>query len=234
MTKQEIKHIILTELPIILETDAEVRQMIIDLAAGRFSDRRQTDDRFDRILDELRRDREESARKWDENTRKWEENSRRWDENEKTLHQMFAEMKAIREEAKTRHDHSIGALGARWGIYSEQAFRNGLRAILEMSFGVQVLNLNEFDHAGEVFGKPDQVEIDIIIRNGETIVCEIKSAVDKSDVYVLERKARFYEKHHGRPVNRILAISPMIDERAKPVAAKLGIETYTHSQDVLP
>ena len=32
-----------------------------------------------------------------------------------------------------KHDATIGALGARWGLHSESAFRKGLRAILEVS-----------------------------------------------------------------------------------------------------
>ena len=43
-----------------------------------------------------------------------------------------------------KHDRSIGALGARWGMQSEKAFRNALAGILEQNFGVQVLNVNEY------------------------------------------------------------------------------------------
>lgn len=61
-----------------------------------------------------------------------------------------------------KHESTIGALGSRWGIASEVSFCNALQGILEQSFGVQVLNLNLFDQEGEVFGRPDQVEIDLI------------------------------------------------------------------------
>lgn len=57
-----------------------------------------------------------------------------------------------------RHDRSIGALGARWGMQSEAAFRNALAGILEKSFGVEAVNVNEYDDRGEVFGRPDQVD----------------------------------------------------------------------------
>ena len=53
--------------------------------------------------------------------------------------------------------------------------------------GVEVINVNEFDDEGTVFGTPDQVEIDIIIKNGELILCELKSSMSKSDVYTFER-----------------------------------------------
>ena len=65
-----------------------------------------------------------------------------------------------------KHDRSIGALSACWGLQSEAAFRNALAGILEQHFGVQVLNVNEYDDEGVVFGRPDQVEWDVIIKNG--------------------------------------------------------------------
>ncbi len=37
-----------------------------------------------------------------------------------------------------RIDQTIGTLGARWGIMSEETFRNPLRGILEENFGVKV------------------------------------------------------------------------------------------------
>jgi hypothetical protein len=51
-------------------------------------------------------------------------------------------------------------------------------------------------------------------------------------MYIFERKARFYERRHGRTASRLLVISPMIDPRAKKVAERLGIETYGDSLDV--
>jgi len=131
-------------------------------------------------------------------------------------------------------DRSIGALGSRWGIQSERAFRDALAAILEQSFGVQVINVNEYDDTGEVFGRPEQVELDVIIKNGLLIICELKSSISKSDIYSFERKARFYEKRHQRQANRLIAISPMIDARARKVGEKLGIEMYGDSLDVPP
>ena len=107
-----------------------------------------------------------------------------------------------------------------------------MAGILEESFGVQVINVNEYDDQGEVFGKPDQIELDVIIKNGLLIICELKSSIDKAGMYIFERKARFYERRHGRTASRLLVISPMIDARAKKVAERLGIETYGDSLDV--
>lgn len=139
---------------------------------------------------------------------------------------------AVDAEAK-KHDRSIGALGARWGIQSEKAFRDALAAILVESFGVEVVNVNEFDDAGEVFpGRPDQVELDVIIKNGLLIICELKSSMSKSDMWIFKRKALFYEKRHQRQANRLIVVSPMIDDRARRLGQELGIEMYSDSLDV--
>ncbi len=44
----------------------------------------------------------------------------------------------------------------------------------EDRFHVEVLRVNEFDDEGEVFGLPDQVELDVIIRDGELLIGKIK------------------------------------------------------------
>ena len=171
---------------------------------------------------------QEQNHKWDEQNHKWDEQNRKWDEAQQEFQRMHEAIMAIAQ----KQDRSIGALGARWGIQSENTFRNALAAILEKSFNVKVINVNEYDDEGTVFGRPDQVELDVIIKNGLLIICEMKSSVSKSDMYTFERKVRFYEKRHQRQANRMLVISPMIDTRAQPVAQQLGIEVYTDSLEV--
>ncbi|WP_430738955.1 hypothetical protein [Thiorhodovibrio winogradskyi] len=76
------------------------------------------------------------------------------------------------------------------------------------------------------------MELDVIIRNGLLIMCELKSSIDKAGMYSFERKARFYERRHDRQANRLIVISPMIDSRAMDVAKRLGIETYGEPEEV--
>ena len=182
-------------------------------------------------IERERRD-EEDARKWEqhriERERRDEEDARKWDDNQaelKRLHEQFM------EQAR-KHDRGIGALGSRWGLQSEKAFRDALAAILEQSFDVQVVNITEYDDTGEVFGRPDQIELDVIIKNGLLLICELKSSIDKAGMYSFERKARFYERHHQRQADRLIVISPMIEARAQKVAKRLGIETYGDSTEV--
>ena len=256
MSTESLKEAIKRELPGWLREDPELRAYILGLTRQEYAARADTQDRFYEILAELRRDREEQSRKWEEQSRKWDEQSRRWEEDARQWHeqnhkwdetarqwheqnhkweeseQRFNRVhEEIMEQAR-RHDRTIGALGARWGTQSEKAFRDALAGILEQTFGVQVLNINEYDDEGVVFGRPDQVELDVIIKNGLLLICELKSSVDKAAIYIFERKARFYERRHQRQADRLIVVSPMIDARAQQVAQRLGIETYGDSIEV--
>jgi len=279
MENQQLTQLIRRELPGLLRRDREIREWVLSLTRERYADKGETESRFDRVLEELRQDREENTRKWEANqqelremreeqNRKWEANqqelremreeqNRKWEANQQELREMREEqnrkweanqqeLKTMREEA-TRHFNqvyaqqdeqrgqlarSIGALGARWGMQTEASFRHALAGILEKSFGVEVRNETLRDDAGEVFGRPDQVELDVIIRNGVLILCEIKSSISRSDMYIFDRKVTFYEKRHGRKATRKLVISPMVDARALALADELGIEVYSYAEDV--
>ena len=244
MVETEIRELIKRELPHLIAEDPGIRDFILRTVSEYYTPRDEFSDRFDRILAELQRDREEQSRKWEEQSRKSEEQRLererdreeqrlKWEEQrERDREEQRLEREALLEKVNRRYDSTIGALGSRWGVYSEASFRNGLQAILVESFGVEVLNLQESDPEGEVFGRPDQVEIDVIIKNGLVIVCELKSSISKSDMYTFDRKVAFYEKLYQRSVNRKIVISPMVDSFAFPVAERLGIEVYSYADQV--
>ena len=309
LTSQQVKEIILKELPAILEEDPEIHRFFLQISRRHFADKTQTEDRFDRVMEELRRDREEQSRKWDEQnkkedeqnrkwdeqnkkwdeqsrkwdeqtqewkanqkvineilvdirmlskkydntieelrrdreeqSRKWDEQSRKWDEqkqkgdeqnkkweaNQQVINEMLAEIRMLSK----KHDSTIGALGSRWGLHTEQAFRNALKGILEKFAGVEVLNITEYDNTGVVFGHPDQIELDIIIKNGLLIIVEIKSSMSKPDMCIFERKVRFYEELRNRKASEMIVISPMVALNAIPVAETLGIRIYSYADEV--
>lgn len=239
MSAESLKETIRRELPTWLREDSEFRAYILELTRHEYADRAETGDRFYQLLGELRRDREDQAQKWREQSRKWDENqaelkrlreeqAAKWDANQ-------AELKRLHEEIMTmaqRYDRGIGALGSRWGLQSKKTFRDALAAILEKNFDVQVMNVTDYDDDGDVFGRPEQIELDVVITNGRLLLCELKSSIDKAGMYSFERKARFYEKRHERKADRLIVISPMIDARALKVAEQLGIETYGDSIEV--
>jgi len=254
-----------------------MRDFVLRTVSQFYAGKQETESKFDRILAELQRDREEQAKKWDEfnkkweeylkkseendkkweeyikkseeNDKKWEENNKKWDEfnkkweeylkkseeNDKKWYEqheinkkLFLEIQKLSSKIDTR----LGAMGARWGLQSEASFRNALKSLLEETFQVEVINFLEYDKQGEVFGNPDQIEIDIIIQNGVIIACEIKSSMSKSDMYTFEKKVQFYEKQENKKVNRKIVISPMVDQKAQSTAEKLGIEVFSFVEDI--
>ncbi|HAS52030.1 MAG TPA: hypothetical protein DCS21_09945 [Gammaproteobacteria bacterium] len=238
MTVEELKTRLHSELPELLKQDQNFRQWLEQLIRQTAVSHETFDARFERILQEFAADRAERRREWEEWSAKFdahaEEQNHKWEEQDRKWHEQNNTNKKLLDEialSRSRQEQGIGALGSRWGLASEHSFRNALKGILEKSFGVEVLNINEFDDEGLVFGRPDQVEIDIIIKNGDVILCELKSSMSKSDMYTFDRKVQYYERRHQRPVQRKLVISPMVHPTARPVAEHLGIEVFSYIED---
>lgn len=259
-TPADIKAIIQQQLPNIIAEDPTIRDFILRTVSEYYSPKQESDRKFDeftarvdRILDKLDQNEKIQAQKWEENNRKWEENNRRLDEQNRRLDEFIREQNHKWEEnnhkwnlqyqqnqetlaeirkMNQKHESTIGALGSRWGLYSEASFRNALAGILQESFDVEVMNLNDYDPDGIVFGRSDQVEIDVIIKNGLVILCEIKSSIDKGGMYIFDRKVEFYRQKYQREVNRKIVISPMVADNAFPVAKDLDIEVYSYADSV--
>ena len=123
------------------------------------------------------------------------------------------------------------ALGARWGLRSEGSFRNALKGILA-DLGLRVEHIDDYDEEGMVYGQPSSVEIDVIIKNGLLMICELKSSVSKADMFIFYKKALFYEKKYHRRGDRLIVISPMVEIKANEVAEELGIKVYSYAEDI--
>jgi hypothetical protein len=197
---------------------------------------RQWDENNKRLAENVKRW-EENDKRWAENVKRWDENDKRWAEDEKKWQENQQVIRDILESIKVlnrKHEQSIGALGARWGLRSEQSFRNALKGILGEVTELEVINVVEYDEEGAVFGRPDQIELDLIIKNGLFIICEIKSSMSKADMHIFHKKAEFYQKKHNRKAQRLMVISPMIDKKALELARDLGIQTYSYVEDIEP
>jgi hypothetical protein len=195
-------------------------------------------DRNDKRWEENTKRWEENEKRWDRNDKRWEQNEKRWEENQRQWEenrQQWAKAQKHLEKhdlQMSKFDQRLMAMGARWGTDSEEAFRNGLAGILKEFPDVQVLHVDEHDDEGVVFGYPEEIELDLIIKNGVLIIGDIKSSIHKSDVYTFARKIRFYEQKKSQQATRKIIISPMINKYAVPVAKKLGIELYSFAEEV--
>lgn len=246
ISKEALREILIRDLPTLLEEDPHLKDYIASLFHTHFADKRTTEEEIKALLEEIKNLRLESEQRWKEITKRLDEHSKRLEEHSKILKEQAKRLeehsKRLEEQAKRsdilteelislrkRQDMQIGALGARWGLKSERSFRNALKGILEETFPVKVERYETTDLEGEVFeGFPGKtVEIDLIIRDGEIIVAELKSSISVGDVLLFEKKVRFFEKKEKRKVSKKIIISPMIDPEALSFCEKLGITAYT-------
>ncbi|UNQ73166.1 PD-(D/E)XK nuclease family protein [Infirmifilum sp. NZ] len=181
-------------------------------------------ERHDKEIAELREDMKRGFERYDRELAKLREDMN------KGFERYDREIARLREdmnrgfELVNRH---LSALGARWGIMAEDAFREGLRGVLEKELGLRVERWSAYDEAGEVFGYPSEVEVDIAVKDGKIILIEVSSHVRVSDVYCFKRKAEFYAKRTGEKPERLVIVTPYAEERAIEASKELGIEVYT-------
>ena len=173
--------------------------------------------------------------RWDANDLRWQINDIRWVNINSILDDLIASFLEFKKD-NLKFDEfmrvKVGALGARWGVATENSYRSMLESILVKSFNVEVQNFIGLDESGIVFGRPDQIELDIIIKNGVLIIMELKSSISKNDLYIFERKVRWYESKFDIIVNRAIVVSPMVDRWAIAVAEKLKIELFSNFDDL--
>ncbi len=139
-----------------------------------------------------------------------------------------AQLRTENEVTRLRRtlETQIGGLGARWGIQTEEAFRNAMKTILE-EVGFRAERYLVYDTEGEVFGRPDQVELDVVIHDGKVIVIEIKSSLDREHVHLFSRKVAFYARKTGRQVARQVIVTPFTERGARELAEVLKVEICT-------
>ncbi|MEM2622762.1 MAG: DUF3782 domain-containing protein [Candidatus Nezhaarchaeales archaeon] len=210
--------------------EAEIARLREDMIAGF----KRHDELFEKHWQEISKLREDMIAGF---KRHDEEFAKVWSEIARLREDMIAGFKRHDEEiARLRADmmegfnllkRHIDALGARWGLLSEQAFREGLRSLIEKEFGFKVEKWVRWDGEGYVHGHPSDVDVDIAVHDEKIILIEIKSHVGRSDVSTFKRKAEFYERVEGRKPDRLLIVTPYADEKALETAKQLQIEVYT-------
>ncbi len=113
-----------------------------------------------------------------------------------------------------KFDLKLTAMGARWGIDSEEAFRNGVAMLLKEFADVSVSKWEATDEKGIVFGDKSRIELDVVVHDSIHVLIEIKSSISKGDILVLLRKAEVYREKVKPEKIQLMIISPYIDERA--------------------
>jgi len=187
-------------------------------------------ERLDRHEEELKKLREDMNRLREDMNKLREDMILGFKRHDEILERHEREIIKLREDMNkgfqllSRH---IDALGARWGIMSEEAFREGLRGLLERELGFKIEKWTIYDQSGKVYGYPSVIDIDIILKDKKTILVEVSSHIKKSDIIIFKKKAELYEEKTGRKPDKLLIVTPYIDEEALKASEKMEIEVYT-------
>ncbi|MEM3406933.1 MAG: DUF3782 domain-containing protein [Nitrososphaerota archaeon] len=180
---------------------------------------------------------DEILKRLDKHEERFIEILKRLDKHDERFIQIFERLDRHEEElVRLREDMNkgfelverhISALGARWGIMAEDAFREGIKGLIEKEFNFKIEKWKEYDNEGFVYGYPSLVEIDIAIKDEKIILIEIKSHIRSSDVSIFNRKSIFYERKTNKKPYRLLMITPYADEDAINASKNFQIEIYT-------
>jgi len=119
---------------------------------------------------------------------------------------------------------SITALGYRYGIYTEDVFRDAIKYLIEdLLKAYEVRRWTYYDNEGVVFGYPSVIDVDVLIRDNEHILIEYKASIDRGDVAELAREGILYERvNKVKP--KLLIVGPVVRKRALELAKALNIE----------
>ncbi|MEK6660090.1 MAG: DUF3782 domain-containing protein [Campylobacterota bacterium] len=254
-TQQQMLDVVNKQLLLWIKKDETVKNAVFELVQKKHPTKKETDDKFEKMLSRMDEDRIRQDKKWEEQNAKWEDylkksaedketenkkwaehlsaDEKKWTEQRAADEKRWTENQKVMNDNNKKHEQFMGAIGARWGLNSEASFRNALKGILrELDSQYEVIRYEEIDEEGIVFDRPGPVEIDVIIKNGKIYLIEIKSSVSKSDVFIFLRKVKYYEKRHKKKVFQIIMISPMIDEKVKEFAQGEKVKLYSYANDV--
>ena len=119
---------------------------------------------------------------------------------------------------------SVTALGYRYGLFTEEAFRETIKYLVsDLLRAYTVRRWTYYDSEGVVFGHPSVIDVDVLVRDNEHILIEYKALIDRGDVAELAREGMLYERvNKVKP--KLLIVGPAIRRRALELARELGVE----------
>jgi len=176
-------------------------------------------DRFSRLeerqqrLEERQQRLEERQQKLEERFVKLEEGFVRIEVGQQRLEEEMAETRRV-----------LMVIAHRFGVLSEESFRQAMKLVVKKKLGAAKVERWIYeDKEGTVYGYPSIVEVDLVIRNGEHVLVEVKSRVSKAEVAELHRIGRLYERVEGiKP--KLVIVGGFIDPEARSIADELGVE----------
>ena len=182
-------------------------------------------DRIDRVEKRL----EEHTSILQEHTKTLQEHSKRIEELSRRIEEMN---KVLMEHSKRIEELSrlVNVVAHRFGVLTEEGFREAMKHVIEEVFGVaRVEKWIYNDTEGFVYERPAVVEVDLLIRDKEHILLEIKSRVSRGDVIELHNIGELYKRVTGiKP--RLVIVGGFIDKGVEELAKRYEVEIIPITQ----
>jgi len=181
---------------------------------------------FKEILDRIT-ELAKGQQRLEERQQRLEERFAKLEERQQRLEERFVKLEErqqrLEEEMKETR-RVLMTIAHRFGILTEEAFRQGMRFVVEDVLKVAKVERWVYrDEKGVVYGYPSIIEVDVAIKDKEHILVEVKSRVSKSDVAELYKIGKLYEEVEGvKP--RLVIVGGFIDTDTNYLARKLGVE----------
>ncbi len=139
-------------------------------------------------------------------------------------HYKLEERVARVEEELRESRRLLTVIAHRFGIISEEAFRQAMRYVVQDVLKVAKVERWVYrDTEGLVYGYPSIVDVDVAVRDKEHVLIEVKSRASKSDVAELYRIGQLYERvEKVKP--KLVIVAGFVDPDAIELARSLGIE----------
>ena len=197
--------------------------------------------RMDAILAEIARLREDFNReirllhedfnRLSEEQTKLRQDFNRLSEEQTKLRQDFnTEVSLLREDIRRLNDRFeviLGRMGRRWGADLERTLLGTFREVLEME-GIEPGRVERFsylDRDGSVTGlKGRLVQVDILVRDGEVTVIEVKSFPERQDMDHLKDVVGYVEKIIQKRVSKVYLVAVNVDKDTLERAGELGFK----------
>ncbi len=206
---QQIKRLVLQELPGVLEQDPGFVVFIEGILSEKFPRR----DEFARLLDEVRAARTETKdhfaevdQRFEQVDQRFEQVDQRFEQVDRRFEQLTAEIRGLRNWMEL----NVGGFQTRAGRRLEEVVAGAFCYGLErQDIRPEQVKLRQkiVDAQGVVFRPGKEREVDLIAVGSEIIVFEVKSTADYDDIDDLADKVKLVEHlNPGKAVHGILVM----------------------------
>ena len=201
---------VINSLPGLLKERPELRWEIYRIISDEFVRRdefyeymKRSDERFERLFNELRESREESNRRFEAMERRFEamreESERRFEAMERRFETIDRRFEAMERRFDNLEDWVgivVGGFQRRAGRKLEDAIAGTLRLALKRDIKPENITMRKKikDDEGMIGPKGREYEIDLYITDGESLIFEIKSYAEEEDVERFNDKAELAKK----------------------------------------